>query len=308
MNASRASGHRLSLACLRVHVTWKEFTELASLLDPDPRQSSRVSWDKHPLVVDRLLGRDATMAVYTFIDEVGELPELVPHQDLDMPRERIRAMSLGPPIPRQGPWMRLISGRKFYPEDPRPEDFGIEDIAHALSMICRFGGHTPVFYSVAEHSVRVADALWDFGVEEGLVPRTDRIAMMLEGLLHDGAEALIGDMVWPVKHSRTMHGYRALEKDIEKPMRQAFGLLPHQPSAVKHYDLVLLATEKRDLLGRSSDASLEAAKAREDGSLSDWHSDGVKPLQGRIEPWSQAEAKRIFITRYQLAVGLRRPG
>ena len=48
---------------------------------------------------------------------------------------------------RKGDWMQTISGRQFWPIDPRPEDVFIEDIAHALSMMCRFNGHCDRFYS-----------------------------------------------------------------------------------------------------------------------------------------------------------------
>ena len=57
---------------------------------------------------------------------------------------------------RRGDWMQTHSGLRFYPLDPRPEDIRIEDIAHALPMICRFNGHCSRFYSVAEHSLNVA--------------------------------------------------------------------------------------------------------------------------------------------------------
>lgn len=67
---------------------------------------------------------------------------------------------------RRGDWIQTFTGRRFWPLDPRPEDVCIEDIAHALSLKCRFGGHCTRFYSVAEHSVHVSNyvpaefALW----------------------------------------------------------------------------------------------------------------------------------------------------
>jgi 5'-deoxynucleotidase YfbR-like HD superfamily hydrolase len=185
---------------------------------------------------------------------------------------------------RVGHWMQTVSGRMFWPLDPRPEDFSIHDIAHALSMVCRFGGHTPTFYSVAEHSCRVAMALLD-GHER-------RIA--LYGLLHDAAEAYLGDVVWPLKQSRQMEGYKSIEARVERVIFERFmGGDPAPPirDAIKHFDLVLLATEKRDLMTHGhGDASREAAAA--------WHSDGVEPLKERIEPWVSHEARQRFLLMY----------
>lgn len=203
---------------------------------------------------------------------------------------------------RTGHWMRTIGGHKFYPEDPRPEDFRIEEIAHALSMICRFGGHTPVFYSVAEHSVRVCDAIWDhravLPVAEIESKGATLFDVVLEGLVHDGAESLLGDVVSPLKRAPGMQGYRGIERDAEAAMRVAFRLSPKPSSIVKHFDLVLLATEKRDLLGSGEGVRHELAAARQEGSLKDWHSDGVEPLKEKIVPWGQEEAKRTFLHRY----------
>ena len=52
--------------------------------------------------------------------------------------------------------IRTFTGRTFWPLDPKPEDLDIRDIAHALSLVCRFTGHTRSFYSVADHSLRVS--------------------------------------------------------------------------------------------------------------------------------------------------------
>ena len=56
-------------------------------------------------------------------------------------------------------WIQTFTGKKFSPLEPRREDIDILDIAHSRSMQCRFNGHCRQFYSVAEHSVRVARIL-----------------------------------------------------------------------------------------------------------------------------------------------------
>src|SRR5690606_5290032 len=82
--------------------------------------------------------------------------------------------------PRLGDWMQTFTGRAVYPLDLRPDDIDIQDIAHALSMQCRYAGHTRQFYSVAEHSVHVARWCRQYGP-----------AAALEGLLHDATEAYL---------------------------------------------------------------------------------------------------------------------
>ena len=86
------------------------------------------------------------------------------------------------PSPRTGPWMLTATGHRFFLNDPRPEDIHIEDIAHALANICRFGGHSRTFYSVAEHSILVAEIL-----RQDSQPRH----VIFAGLMHDAAEAYV---------------------------------------------------------------------------------------------------------------------
>ncbi len=136
---------------------------------------------------------------------------------------------------RRGNWFLSTKGRQIYPMDLRPEDVDIEEIAHALGNICRFGGHVPSgFYSVGQHSVHVAQVL---------PPH-----LRLVGLLHDATEAYCGDMVRPIKHMPEMAPYREMEDAIWLAIADRFSLPLELPAAVKEADARMLQTERRDLL------------------------------------------------------------
>ena len=79
---------------------------------------------------------------------------------------------------------------EFYPLDPKSEDIDIEDIAHALSLLCRANGHFKHFYSVGLHSLNCAYEAMARGYSENVV---------LGCLLHDGSEAYLADITRPVK-------------------------------------------------------------------------------------------------------------
>ena len=198
---------------------------------------------------------------------------------------------------RRGNWMQTAGGRAFFPLDPRPEDVHIEDIAHALSFVCRFGGHCSKFYSVAEHCVRVSLAVAAAGGSR---------AEALAALLHDAAEAYVGDMVWPLKQAAALAEYKAIEHGVERAIAARFGVAFEWP-IIKRFDLVLLSTEKRDLMGNdhgrrgNSPREVEAAKDR----LGGWHSDAFEPLTVRIDPWFPAVARAYFLTRFDNLGGMR---
>lgn len=200
--------------------------------------------------------------------------------------------ALPPERARVGDWMCTYTGRKFYPLDPHPQDVDIQDIAHALSNICRFGGHCAEFYSVAQHSVLVSVVLTsqDFPCD-----------VALWGLLHDAAEAYVGDVIWPLKRSTLMDGHKAVEARVMEAVAGHFGLPMPEPAAVKAADLVLLSTEKRDLMGgrggENTSTQVELAAARHAGRVP-WHTD-VTPMGARIEPWSPARAAREFLRRFE---------
>lgn len=151
--------------------------------------------------------------------------------------------------------------------NPRPEDIHIGDIAHALSMQCRFVGHVSEFYSVAEHSVRVS-----FAVPE---------AAALHALLHDASEAYLGDVSTPLK--QTLPQYKTLERRMMQTIFDAFGLdygLWHHQ--VKQADLSVTHAECRDLMPSGHTFGVES----------------VKPDSNLIIPWTQEEARQVFLTRF----------
>jgi len=125
------------------------------------------------------------------------------------------------------------TGRKFDVADPRPEDVDIADIAHALSLLCRYGGHSSRFYSVAEHSV----------IMSYLVPEKDALA----ALLHDATEAYVVDLPRGVKNA-IGEPYRRLEARVWYAVCKRFCLDPDLPDSVKYYDNAILLAEKDALI------------------------------------------------------------
>lgn len=136
-------------------------------------------------------------------------------------------------------WVQTYSGKKFFPLDPKLEDICIEDIAHALSNICRFNGHCKEFYSVALHSVLVCDQ-----VSKEAKPFA---------LLHDASEAYLCDIARPIKSK--LPSYVRKEDKIQSLIFEKFTLWNFIPSHLAEEihvaDLRLLATERRDLMNCS---------------------------------------------------------
>lgn len=165
-------------------------------------------------------------------------------------------------------YINTQSGRHFNYQRQRSEDICIEDIATALSHECRFAGHTDHFYSVAQHSVLVS---------EMLPPE-----LALEGLLHDAMEAYFKDIPTPLKS--LIPGYKKLEAACDAIIREMFNLPPAMSAAVKHCDLIALATERRDL-------------GLDDGVP--WPQlDGLAPLEDPIIPLLPAQARAKFMARF----------
>ena len=141
--------------------------------------------------------------------------------------------------------IQTYTGKHVDPFNLRPEQIDIQDIAHSLSLQCRFNGHCKEFYSVAEHSIRVSNIL--------------PAEFKLWGLLHDATEAYLGDIITPIKKELCVFGplgddsLKIIEEWAAKVIAQKFGLVWPMPEEVHHADRVLLATEFRDLMFSSAD-------------------------------------------------------
>lgn len=168
---------------------------------------------------------------------------------------------------RIGDWMQTYSGKCFWPLDPRPDEVEIIDIAHSLSMRCRYGGHSTRFYSVAEHSVLVSrhvspqNALW--------------------GLLHDAAEAYSADVPRPLK--RCLPQWKPMEAAIMRAVCQRFGLPETEPDEVKQIDFAMTADE-RDALMAPCDRNWGELPPKVGASIASYPS------------WT---AKAVFLERFQ---------
>lgn len=167
----------------------------------------------------------------------------------------------------RGDWMQTFTGRRFYPLSPRPEDVDPVDIAHALSLLCRYGGHVDRFYSVAEHCV--------------LMSRAVAPEHALWALLHDATEAYVVDVPRPLK--RSLPGYKDIESVVMVAIVERFGLPSvFMPDQVHDADNRILLTERNALMSASSEP---------------WVMEHLGPLDVEIHAWPPAEAERQYTAR-----------
>ncbi len=184
--------------------------------------------------------------------------------------ERKRAQTSGDGI-REESGMNSIQTRHriaFSLDAPRVEDVHIHDIAHSLAHLCRFNGHTRTFYSVAEHSLRCSQIV--------------EPEFALDALLHDAAEAYLGDVTSPVK-AALGPAWSELETRVASVVADAFGLLWPIPRCVHNADQRMLATEVRDLLGPAIDGFAITAPPL------------LEPI---CDPWSPSLAAFQFLNRF----------
>lgn len=165
------------------------------------------------------------------------------------------------------PEIMTASGKYYNFFEPEKYKFEIEAIAHSLSQQCRWTGNCRKFFSIAQHSVLVSKH----------VPKEHALA----GLLHDGIESVMGDCSTTLKSLLPL--YKELEYKAEREMFKQFNIEFPMSKEIKKIDLVLLATERRDLMPYCGHWDML---------------EGVVPLDKILKPWSVDKSKREFMKRY----------
>lgn len=215
--------------------------------------------------------------------------------------------------------MNTCSGLPVWPKDPRPEDIRIEDIAAALSRICRYNGHLkdggavsqPLYdpkihgeywcvhseankpytyfinyeiYSVAQHSVLVEESVRKSMVGVTLKCEQDFKDLFLAALLHDAHEYVLGDMIKPQK---SMYNSRKIyESKWDIAIAERFGFDPalFDHPAIKEADYRMFLTEKRDLVSCVA---------------TDFGTAEAEPYPERIVPVLPSAARKMFMDRFK---------
>jgi len=170
------------------------------------------------------------------------------------------------------PWLQTYSGLIYNIMSPNLEHISIIDIAHSLSMQCRYNGHTKKFYSVAEHSC----ILCDFAINHDYPLSSRKWALM-----HDASETYLGDIIRPFKI--ILNGYQVYEDITLTAIAKKFELNLPIPNDIQIIDLLILNNERKHLLIPN---------------IFDWGIGEESLSDIKIECWEPSQAKKEFTDRF----------
>lgn len=173
-----------------------------------------------------------------------------------------------------GPSIMLHSGVWFDFCAPSSSQFTIEDVAHGLAQICRYSGQCSRFYSVAEHSLLVSEVASGFEYE---------------ALLHDAAEAFLGDITRPLK--QMLPDFKRIEAEVERAIFSRFDIDGKIPQEVKAADLRVLASEQQQIMPAGTDIWLKNQE--------------IRPAPVSVRHLTPVQAKRAWLERYHELLHLR---
>jgi 5'-deoxynucleotidase YfbR-like HD superfamily hydrolase len=166
------------------------------------------------------------------------------------------------------PWIITQSGVKFDLLNTTTYMINIKDIAHALSNVCRFGGHSCKHYSVAQHSVLASYIVSD--------------EFKLCALMHDATEAYIGDMVSPLK--AVIPQFKEIEQNLWEVIAKKYNLPKYLPEEVKLADMQMLKAEKKYLLPETDPWDFL---------------EGIRETNLYIEPWTSEYSNWRFMQSFK---------
>lgn len=173
------------------------------------------------------------------------------------------------------PWITTYSGKQFFIMRATVDDICIEDIAHGLSNICRYVGQCQPFYSVAEHSCRMVELVkWAKNWEDA----DELNNALLLALLHDAAEAYIGDISSGLKH--LFPELMGVEDRILCVILNKYHVLTDP--LIKELDVQIRVTEVMNLLPNGH---------------AGWNFAEPEHFEV-IHPWLPAEAESMFLGMY----------
>lgn len=174
----------------------------------------------------------------------------------------------------RGDWMQTFTGRCVHPLSMTPGDVDVVDIAHGLSLLCRFNGQCDRYYSVAEHCLLMSQQFTD-------------LDLAAWALLHDATEAYVGDMIRPLKAS--MPAYRQVEDDVMLAIARRFDLPlrgerdASMPAPVKLADQRILLAERNALMANTQRR---------------WDVDDLEPLPVEIVGYDPVTIEQMYLRRF----------
>jgi len=172
-------------------------------------------------------------------------------------------------------WIETYTGKAFYLREPDLDSICIEDIAHSFENQCRYNGHVKRFYCVAEHSSILA--AYVFNQTQG----GKRISRTM--LLHDAAEAYIGDLPRPLK--RMLPEFVEIERRIFKAIAEKFDIFEELPPYIKELDSRILVDERKSCMNPSSNV---------------WGTDSLVPLNYAIASLPPDDAEKVFLQVFSM--------
>jgi hypothetical protein len=182
------------------------------------------------------------------------------------------------------PFLATFTGGKFYPFGPDPQRINVLDIAHSLSNICRYNGHTTRFWSVAAHSLEVARRCEE-NARKARLGEAEVRKVALVGLLHDASEAYLMDVPKPIKP--LFLNYDAWEENVDRALACAFDLPFPMSEEVKAVDDGMVPVEVANFFPPGSEA---------------WARYGITPSNRSqyptLTPLAPETAEHRFLLRY----------
>lgn len=214
-------------------------------------------------------------------DDVADAPYVAPDRCFEAKLRAInrddydpKALNLAGPKPghADGFYVPTFSGRRLHPFSPAPQDILLKDIIHGLSNLSHYFARSLEYYSIAQHCVLVS-----LHCEPGA---------KLHSLLHHAEEAYLGVMPLPMQSCGYFRRYRSARSHLREAIFAKFKAPLPWPNSVAQADMLIMATEERDLIPHQITEKRHQKK---------W---GKRGLPQTITPWSPAEAANRLALRF----------